>query len=176
MDLSNVAERCLRPERPCGIDSPRELEAPTNVGTATERQRFPWSLEGWLRPGISSSTVEAKLGKGASKGEPTVWAATGTLVREWRYPALGLRLQMERDTAQGAERVLSAEVVTFSAMQLGEGIGVGSTLPELRRSYEGRIDDSSTDERVVVGSPYEGVVFFLDGGVVRRLFLGSGSE
>ena len=119
-----------------------------------------------LRYGQTEEQVEALWGTPGEKTEPEVWAADGLAHTWWRYDGLSF-----------AGGVL--QFAAFVAPRPGKtlaGVGLGST-EEVREADGDRIDEeSSTEERLVAGSVYGGLIFTLEEGAVTKAFLGAAAE
>lgn len=136
------------------------------------------TLGGWLTIGISAAQVRQKLGE-PEKGAEMYMAATGTYVQKWRYPDLGLVLQIESAEQGGSQAVGSAGITLVhpGTLQTEQKIGIGSPAQDVRDRYAQLIDGAAGNaETIVVGSVYEGTIFTINQGVVQKIFIGAAAE
>lgn len=62
-----------------------------------------------------------------------------------------------------------------AAYKTAKGIGIGSSKNEIIKAYNGQIS-SVSDESIIAGSIYGGLIFYLKEGKVTSIFLGAAAE
>jgi hypothetical protein len=111
------------------------------------------------------------LGKPARKTSEE-WAMDGQVYTTWTWPSHGVVL------ITGAMRsVFSVTCEGSCALKTKAGIGIGSTVDEVKTAYGKQInkrESSATD--LVIGDAYGGTFFAIDGGKVVRIFIGTAAE
>ena len=124
---------------------------------------------GGLRYGQTEDEVEELLGEPADRTEPEYWESDGLTHTQWSYEGAELSF---------AEGLLERASVTAPfAGETQAGIAVGDGAEEVREAYGGWIDEeASTEERIVAGDVYGGLIFTLEGGSVVRITLGVTAE
>lgn len=111
------------------------------------------------------------LGKPARKTSEE-WAMDGQVYTTWTWPSHGVVL------ITGAVRsVFSVTCEGACALKTKAGIGIGSTVDDVKKAYGKQInkrESSATD--LVIGDAYGGTFFAIDGGKVVRIFIGTAAE
>ena len=129
---------------------------------------------GFLKIGLASSEVLARLGEPADKSPIRIWGADGLEHQTWRYPAKGIELDMvNRD---GAFRVNGIQIKNPCDFKTKQGIGIGSSAKEVQAAYTNQLNPEVNGTNLVVGTVYGGIIFGVDGGVVSSLFIGAAAE
>jgi hypothetical protein len=159
-----------------GSPAPRTAEPRRSAPTAA----FSDSSErlGALRLGLPAAEVIQALGQPASRGPIEKWGATGQLHQEWRYPAQGITVDLVADTETGPQTVRGLTIAAPCALRTRLGIGIGSSLAEVRKAYgPHESKDAPYDgKRFVAGSLFGGVLFFIEQDRVRSIFVGAAAE
>ena len=134
-------------------------------------------IDGWLQESIKQQVVIDKIGIPEKKGENEYWGAIGTYVQNWEYPTLGISLEMESES-QGGEKIVRSIIISQPCKYTtSQGISIGSETKIVKEKYLKLIDASNSDEnRIVVGSIYNGTIFTLKDGVVSEIFIGAVAE
>ncbi|MEE9905768.1 MAG: hypothetical protein K4305_10145 [Chlorobium sp.] len=156
-----------------------EAQEPAEAGFALmQSERL-----GPLRLGLPAGQVLKALGKPDEKSECEVWAADGAEHQQWRYPAQGIVLGM---VAEGAGNVQQIDAITISApcrfrttRDMGIGSGRGAVLEAYRKEIAQPSGDSAvgiSNDAVIAGSVYGGVVFTIKDNKVTGVFIGAGAE
>lgn len=138
---------------------------------------------GPLRLGLPAGEVLKALGKPDEKSERNVRAADGAEHQKWRYLAQGIVLDM---IAEGADKEQQIDMITISVpcrFRTTRDIGLGSSRGEALEAYREEIAQSSgesavgsSDDTVIAGSVYGGVVFTIKHDKVSGIFIGAGAE
>lgn len=111
------------------------------------------------------------LGKPARKTSEE-WAMDGQVYTTWTWPSHGVVL-----ITGAARSVFSVTCEAPCALKTKTGIGIGSTVDEVKKAYGKQInkrESSATD--LVIGDAYGGTFFAIDGGKVARIFIGTAAE
>lgn len=155
------------------------VQEPAEAGFALMRSE----QLGPLRLGLSADEVLQALGKPVEKSDRGVWAADGAEHQSWRYVAQGIVLGM---IAEGADNEQYVDAITISIpcrFETTKHIGIGSSRGEVLEAYRNEIAQSSgdsavgsSDETVIAGSVYGGVVFTIEHDRVSGIFIGAGAE
>ena len=125
-----------------------------------------------------SATVKA-LGEPGSKSKAEEWAADGLMHEYWKWKDKGLELNMssEKNNVQGTLAIFNINAEAPCTFKTRAGIGIGSTLDEIKAAYKKDISEAdSNNEQVLVGSVYGGIIFTLTTGKVSHIFLGAAAE
>ena len=111
------------------------------------------------------------LGKPARKTSEE-WAMDGQVYTTWTWPSHGVVL-----ITGAARSAFSVTCEAPCALKTKAGIGLGSTVEEVKKAYGKQInkrESSATD--LVIGDAYGGTFFAIDGGKVVRIFIGTAAE
>lgn len=133
---------------------------------------------GGLTLGMSGAELAAALGEPDAKGEQQQWDADGAFHVDWNYPSRGFSFDMTSESADGPTRVSGISVRAPAEERTRFGIGIGSDRAALMNAY-GACRDPDTeanDEGLVAGSIYGGVMFELENGRVKSIFIGAAAE
>jgi len=134
---------------------------------------------GALKLDLSATEVLAVLGEPAARGRDEEWEADSDFHQEWKWPALGLTLDMVSHKRREVKKVGSIRAVAPSTLQTARGIAVGSTRAEVLRHY-GKLRDPEfpvdEQEHFIAGSIYGGLMFDFEAGKVSSIFLGAAAE
>jgi len=129
----------------------------------------------WL--GRAVTAVVAAIGEPGSKTPIEDWDATGERISTWTWPAKGLTAEIDHSSAGKPTSVASFTLEKGAPWRSLIGVGLGSTIADVKHWYGPyRDQDSSKPGRFVAGSLYGGIVFGIDGGVVSRVFVGASAE
>lgn len=138
---------------------------------------------GSLRLGLSADEVLQALGKPDEKSERNVWAADGAEHQEWRYVAQGMVLGMNAEGADNRQQIDAISISVPCRFRTTRDIGIGSSRGEVLEAYRKEIAQSSgdsavgiSDDTVIAGSVYGGVVFTIKDNKVSSIFIGAGAE
>jgi hypothetical protein len=133
---------------------------------------------GPLRIGLKGDRVVELLGPPTAKGAPVRSEVDALEHQMWRYPALGVTLEMVFGADQQAPAIAGLRIGPASAFKTQRHIGIGSSYADVERAYAKEKDDAMSQPPfiLVAGSPYEGIVFSFENGRVTQVYLGAPAE
>ncbi|MET0017826.1 hypothetical protein [Oscillibacter sp.] len=155
---------------------PEESVSSGNENTVTEEELAEAGCRlletetlGPLQYGQTDDEVKSLLGEPEECTEPEIWAADGRLHESWLYKGVDVQL---------ADGTLERVTVTAPFTQTTEaGIGIGSSESEVQKAYAGMIDpNATTEETIVAGTLFGGLVFVMTDGSVTSITLGISAE
>ena len=148
-------------------------KAPTDPFALQAAERL-----GPFRLGQPEAEARAALPCPASATPRELWGADGAWHFTLRAPACGVLLGLAAPTQAGAAQVQSVTVTPPSLLATARGVRVGSDEAAVRRAYRAELDAEATEpgHRLVAGSIYGGLIFTLEHGEVRAIFLGAAAE
>jgi hypothetical protein len=131
---------------------------------------------GFLRLDAPAALVLEKLGTPAEQSEAVYWGADGQYHQTWIYKEAGIQLDMVREE-QGPQTVNMITVTAPCALQTTRGIGVGSSVGDVKAAYAKEIPpEYSSGDKIIAGTVYGGIIFTISGGAVSRIFIGAAAE
>lgn len=150
---------------------------PEDDGDPEAEQAYDYTREslGELTFELDAVGVQSVLGAPSEKSPVAEEEASGSYVTTWEWPKQGVEIRLSSENARGPFRIDSIAARAPSRLRTAKGIGLGSTPAAIQEAYgreQTRVDESS----VLVGSPYGGVHFELEGGKVSAIFIGAGAE
>jgi hypothetical protein len=133
---------------------------------------------GPLKLGMEEAEVIAALGPPTEKGEVVEEGATGLFLSEWAWPNQGMWVTLGAEVRGGAQSVERLQIAAPSGLKTPEGIGIGSKAEQVLAAYRSELDPETppTEQSIVVGSLFGGMIFTLTNGVVTEVFLGAAAE
>jgi hypothetical protein len=134
---------------------------------------------GDIKIGQPAAETLKTLGEPGSKSKAEEWAADGLLHEYWKWKDKGLELNMssEKNNVSGTLAIFNINAEAPCTFKTRAGIGIGSTLDEIKAAYQRDISEAdSNNEQVLVGSVYGGIIFTLTKGKVSHIFLGAAAE
>jgi hypothetical protein len=136
---------------------------------------------GPLKQGLAAKEVLTLLKAAEKKSAIEEEGATGLFVQQWEYPKLGISLGLAADTKKGAQTINTLSISAPCAYKTKRGMGLGSTLDELKSAYQNAMskDDLARNDpegSYIAGSVYGGISFQLKGGKVASIFMGAMAE
>lgn len=135
------------------------------------------SLGGWLKLGLSESTVLRQLGEPSQKEEDIFWGAIGMYVQKWEYRDRGIALQMESEKLGHPKQILSITISAPCYLKTNTGIGIGSSKEAIIQAYHHYRDNSyGGDEVFIAGTAYGGLIFYFENERVSQIFIGAAAE
>jgi len=145
------------------------LATPMKVGDAQKVGNLQLRLE--------SAQLAPFLGQPSSQGKPVEEAATGLTVKAQTYAKHGVVVTLSREKKATVWRVERFTVKAPCAWKTPQGIGIGSSDQAVRKVYSQLLDsESQSNQQLVVGSIYDGVIFHLKNGKVESIFVGAAAE
>lgn len=127
-----------------------------------------------IRLGSSADDVQSLFGKPESVSEPQEEEATGDIIWNWEYPTQGISLTMANATKDAkTSRVSWITIAQPSSIKTALGLGIGSTLEDMRTLYRACMSDPGAEPSIVIGSPYNGLWIEVADGKVRSMALGA---
>lgn len=134
-------------------------------------------LDNWLTIKINDKVILKKLGYPEVKGENEYWDATGTFIQRWEYINQGIVLEMESNEEHSEKSVFSIIIEGACKMKTSQNIKINSRNSEVINVYDENIDKgNSNDTVVIVGSIYEGTIFYISDSIVNKIFIGGLAE
>jgi hypothetical protein len=131
----------------------------------------------WLKLDLAQKYIIDSLGIPEQKGPDEYWGALGTYVQKWDYISKGILLEMESDNQGGEKKVLMVTITSPCKLSTSRGVCIGANDLQIREKYGNLIDASnSSNKSIVIGSIYGGTIFYLNNGVVSKIFIGAAAE
>lgn len=131
---------------------------------------------GPLSLGMQSTLARRILGSPEVSGQVVLEAATGLYVQEWRYPDKGLQLTFGSEEQSAPATLQRIQAGAPCDLRTSRNIGLGDSAADIKKAYHGLLDDSCSEELLVVGTIYDGVMFTIKEGRVVEIFIGAGAE
>jgi hypothetical protein len=132
---------------------------------------------GGLKLGLSETEVKAQVGEPASVSGPVDNSAVGSFGWTWSYPDRALALEMSAEQKTEPKTLSAITASKGSPLKTRFGIGVGSSIEDVKRAYGPCLDpDEGSGESIVAGSVYGGVIFMIEDGKVASFFVGAAAE
>lgn len=135
-----------------------------------------WDKIGDLWLGLVDTKVVEALGQPESKGKNEEWGADGMFHQDWNYNSKGIALNMSGEKSNGLQQVFSITVTGPATLKTPVNIGIGSDINDVKKAYANSMDPSSTDESIIVGSVYGGIIFNFKNSKVVKIFVGAAAE
>jgi hypothetical protein len=162
------------------LEQPAAAEAAAPVeddGDPAAEEAYDFSGEslGELSFELDGEGVEGVLGKPSKRTPVVMEEAVGLFVSTWQWPKQGIEIRMAAERKAGPFRVSSMVARAPSTRRTSKGIGLGST-PEAIEAAYGKTLTHVEESSVVVGSVYGGLLFELEEGRVRSIFIGASAE
>ena len=134
-------------------------------------------LDNWLGINIDEQLVLSKLGAPDSLGVDEYWDALGAYIQKWEYKKEGICLEMESNEQGSLKHIFSIMIKSPCKMKTQQVVGIGSLRDDIEKIYNSVIDrDNTCDSIIVVGSIYEGSIFYFKNNSVNQLFIGALAE
>ena len=145
--------------------------------TAADEEPYDYrteSLDG-LRVGLDTAAVKQRLGAPPSESAVAERGADGLFATTWEWPQAGITIELVSPNRHGPFEVDALFVRAPCRLQTEKGIGIGANSEAIARAY-GTEHTHVGEDQVIVGSPYGGLRFELERGVVRSIFIGASAE
>ena len=129
---------------------------------------------GFLKYGLDSKDVTAKLGQPEKKSKAVVWGADGLSHQTWVYKSKGIELDMVKDKTLTVDRITITAPCKYKTKR---NISIGSTRDMVVNAYGKDINSTdSTKTSIVVGSTFGGIMFGIKKDRVSEIFIGAAAE
>ncbi|WP_103867512.1 SH3 domain-containing protein [Aquimarina sp. I32.4] len=141
-----------------------------------EYDYFNETFDSWLKLGLTQKEVIKRIGVPSKKGEDQEWSAISAYIQEWKYDN-GITLHMESESADSKKTVFMITISEPCNYKNSKKIGINSSITDVLKSYTKYIDDLSFSEnQIIAGSIYGGVIFGFENGKVSSIFIGAAAE
>ncbi|WP_108869389.1 SH3 domain-containing protein [Aquimarina aquimarini] len=141
-----------------------------------EYDYFNETFDSWLKLGLTQKEVIKRIGVPSKKGEDQEWSAIPAYIQEWKYDN-GITLHMESESADSKKTVFMITISEPCNYKNSKKIGINSSITDVLKSYTKYIDDLSFSEnQIIAGSIYGGVIFGFENGKVSSIFIGAAAE
>ena len=133
---------------------------------------------GPIKLGMTESEVPAALGTPDEESEAQMWGADGLKHSDWTYTNEGLTINMVESTNGESEFVAyTINAAAPCALATQKGIKIGDGKDAVLAAYGDAIDPTTvTEDSIVAGTVFGGIVFTLQDGNVTSIFLGAAAE
>lgn len=126
---------------------------------------------------MSESDLTAALGQPDIKTELELWGADDQQHATWIYVALGLYVGVTQADAGSEVIVFSIDAIAPCSFETQRGIKTGDSRETVLAAYAQEYNAAmSTEEFIVLGSIYGGILIVLSEGAVVSIFIGSSAE
>lgn len=131
-----------------------------------------------LSIGLSSDQVVQYYGQPKQRSQEIRYEATGLYGQEWNYPLLGMTLYFSReDNKNGVPKLEGLKAVTPCTFKTEKNIRLGDSKQSVEEAYQNELDkEESTDDLLIVGSIYGGILFRMEKQQVVEIFFGAIAE
>lgn len=133
---------------------------------------------GKLHLGMPASEVVGLPGCVFTKGELVTSEVDTALHQTWSAPRCGLTLGFSTEDKKSPLKLFDMRIEAPSTLKTAKGIGLGSTEAQVRAQYLRDInkEESISQQSIVLGSIYGGVIFELEKNKVKSIFVGAAAE
>jgi hypothetical protein len=133
---------------------------------------------GPVRLGMTESELLAVLGQPDEESEAQEWGSDGMKHSDWAYKALGLSVNMSDSANPESEfTVFSVSATAPCTEATQRGIKIGDKKDAVTVTYADAINpEDSSENEVVVGSIFGGLIFYIENGAVSSIFIGAAAE
>lgn len=190
---SNDKETSIEVETPSNEDASATGSAlnhndlPPETYQSSEIEEIGWELLeketfGEIKLGMDSVSITKIIGPPDSATAITYWDADGGYHNEWFYQKLGLTIGMNRvpDHPDNKYKECLSDRMTLtspSKLYTTRRIRIGSSRRTVLSNYKLAITDTlSSNNNLVAGTVYGGLMFQLEQDTVVRIFLGAAAE
>jgi hypothetical protein len=162
---------------PAAPVAPASTPSPTITAVEPSDEFSVMHAEGFgaLRIGMKEAEMLAALPGAKAQGECAPSEVDGGSYRWFRDAKAGVDIVVSCD---GDKPVGSIHVVAPSTLTSRRGIGLGATAEAVTKAYADVLsrEEPPTEDGIVAGSIYGGLVFSLKDGKVTEMFLGAMAE
>jgi hypothetical protein len=139
------------------------------------KQEVTSELLGKLKLGLTAMEVTALLGSPDSKSKAQEEAATGYILSEWEWKQEGVSCSI--DSSGKKKTVIFLSVQAPFKGKTTCGIGIGSSVEQMKRVYGKYFDtDSTSKNNYIVGSIYGGINFSIKNNKIYQISIGAFAE
>lgn len=156
-------------------DSSAVLVRDSGVNASVDTIIDPMSDEGFgdLIIGLKYQQVLTKYGKPDKQTKAEIWGADGEYHQKVFYTTKGIEFDIIGDTID-KKTVNMITITSPSVLKTKRGIGIGSNIDDVMKSYRASIDsEASTDDYIVVGTIYGGLIIHFKKKLVTSMYLGA---
>jgi len=160
------------------VDSIGDIRSDNVVHMPTDSIIDPMLVDGFgdLKIELDYKQVQSEYGIPDSLSKMEIWGADGEYHQTVYFTKMGIELDVIGDN-EVKRTVNMITIKSPSKLRTKYGIGIGSHYEDVLRSYKASIDtESLTENSIVVGSIYGGLIFELKDKVVTLMFLGAAAE
>jgi hypothetical protein len=133
---------------------------------------------GALRIDMTEAQIKQILLAKPTRSREQLWGADGQYHQKWNYAGQGLTLGMVSEKKGGAKTLGSIACNARCTLKTSRGIGIGSTLAEVQRTYAAEFnkEESKLPVSFVGGTIYGGLILNFKAGKVSVYYLGAAAE
>ncbi len=130
---------------------------------------------GAIKTGLFAEDIIKILGEPESKSVITLSEVDGMNSQTWYYSDNGIEISFSQNENQKWFSVSYLLQPNF-ILKSSRGVGIGSLRAEVVKAYEKEIGEEAGPDQVVAGTLYGGIVFWLENGRVKNIFVGASAE
>lgn len=137
---------------------------------------------GDLKLSLTADEAIKIIGNPSMKTEEEYWGADGGHHSNWVYKSQGITLGMNRiedhpDSKYHNKLVDRITITAPSDLKTLKGIGIGSSLDEVKIGYQRTMENTEMEEGwLIAGTIYGGLMFKIENEQVVEIFLGASAE
>ncbi len=133
---------------------------------------------GKLHTGMPAAEIARVTGCVFTKSKFVSSEVDGNWHQTWSAPRCGLTLDLSTEDKKQPLKLFDMRVEAPSPLTTDRSIGIGSSESQVRAQYLREInkEESVSQESIVLGSIYGGVIFKLEKGRVISMFVGAAAE
>lgn len=163
-----------------GLSAALAETAGSAAGPAAEGFSLETETFGPLRVGMTEKELREIPGEWVAMGEPMLWGADGMEHWDLFCAQYGVQVGLARDPGTGSEAAVYSIFATAPCeWKTSRGIGIGDMADILKALYQDAIDLEEvpeSEETVLIGSLYGGILAGVQEGLITSLFLGAMAE
>jgi len=127
--------------------------------------------------GLLDTQVTSSLDCPVVYGKNELWEVDGFYHQDWKYPRCGLILDMTSTDENSTKSIESITLIAPSTLKTRYGVGIGTSKEEVIKIYKDYLNKVHSSENILVaGSIYGGVIFTFEEDKVVNIFLGVAAE
>ena len=131
-----------------------------------------------LNNALKDFEIIKMFGEPEEKSESSLWGADGFEHQTWYFKSQGLEIDFIKDATK-TQIVNSINISSPATLKTSKEIGIESTKNDVLIAYKNEIneEESKIDKGMIVaGSIYGGVIFKINNGKVKSIFIGASAE